>query len=207
MDPPQWRLAKNPFKKPTYPTELSPIKLFLLKGLALLAILFATACGTKPGTDASTDSGERIVPKAGNYMAEFTEFTADECNLRDSDLDETEADVQIWFSYDGAKLLATHVRNGNPREAVSCEMTGTNFSCASIYEEDNIDPFDATIGIDLSFRGDWISNTEIIGGSNIDITCTGSDCDEAIEGTGMPALPCTTIMGFFGEWTARDVPA
>jgi hypothetical protein len=188
-----------------------------MKTLSLFSLAFLVACGSKPATDDETDSGvagdsgdtedteEDIVPEEGVYIADLIEFTQDECEMEQGELEEIlESDVALRFTLAGSDLYMEPMENGEvDDEAFTCSMNAGQFLCPIMSEENELgEEFEAVVILKMDVVGAWDSNTHIAGSLNLDYSCRGPDCEEALEASEIPIdIPCSTKIAFAGSKT------
>jgi len=192
---------------------VKPVAVFFLS-------VFLVACGSNPGNDDETDSGvvvdsgdtedtedteADIVPEEGVYMAGLVEFTQDECMAEQGEWrDLLESDFGFRFTLAGSDLYMEPVENGEiDDEAWTCSMNAGQFICPVMSDEDELEEgLDAELIIKIDVVGGWDSNTHITGSLNLEYSCRGADCEEALVAAEAPMdIPCATKISMDGNKT------
>lgn len=190
-----------------------------MKALPLLSLAFVFACGTKSETDEATDSGStdsgsttdsgetnvELSPEDGDYLAQLVEFTLDECEMEAGEWEGIlEDDIGLAFTRDGPNLRLTLLEDGKADgPPTACTSLEDHFMCSMMNEHMELggESREAVMSQSIGVMVAWETNTDIAGSVELDMDCTGADCEEVMEEYEFSTVPCQTSLSIIGSKT------
>jgi len=162
------------------------------------------ACGSKSDDDTSGDSvdgeaGSAAPEQEGRWAVTDGRWTDDQCNGPMTL--QTPTSVEISDSVSGSFSLDL-IYDGNSLvdAPVACSLTDGSYVCSEVTSSWSVDDMDVSI----SFTGlntlTFSSESTLSGTVDMEMTCTGSDCDQAGAYYGISS-PCTTTYNWMGTYT------
>ena len=166
--------------------------MFRVGSLLFACVVAVGAClslGCSAGGSDGGETGADVSPRTGVWFYDEGANVSDSCMVPGWDVDNS-TEFGLTNNGDGS---FTVVREG---QDIECTVPGEDFSCLAV----SLDPImqagiDATFNLEVTYVGNFTSDTSLDGERTIDVSCTGSACEAAATSL-MTSFPCAIVDGF-----------
>ena len=178
--------------------------MFKYSTLALVMGVFV-GCGSKDSSDSGAEGAEdqsegtRVPEQEGRWAVTDGSWTDDQCNGPMTLVAPTS--MEISDSLPGSFTM-NFLNNGVDiiDAPVECTLQGDDYVCAGGGSTWSIDGMDVNITLTGVNTLTFSSESTVSGRSDLEMTCAGSDCQEAGDYYGITS-PCTTTYNWMGTYT------
>jgi hypothetical protein len=162
------------------------------------------ACGSKSADDTSGDSvdgeeGSAVPEQEGRWAVTDGSWTDDQCNGPETMVTPTSLEISDAVSgsftmdliYDGESIIDA---------PVECSVQGDEYACSEATANWSVPDMDVNISLTGVSSLTFTSDSTMSGSLDMEMTCTGSDCEEAGQYYNISS-PCTTTYNWMGTYT------
>jgi hypothetical protein len=167
--------------------------------LSLFMLSALTACGSKDDDTADAEAGSAVTPQEGRWAVSDGSWSDDQCNAPMTMVAPTSLEISDAVSgsfmmdliYDGQSIIDA---------PVECSLQGGEYTCSEATANWSVPDMDVNISLTGVSNLTFTSDSTMSGSSDMEMTCTGSDCEEAGEFYNISS-PCTTTYNLMGTYT------